>query len=355
MHWLRLWHDLPNDPKLRTIARKSGQPISAVMAVFVHMLVNASVSEVRGTLSSWEDEDIASALDLDTEQVTAIREAMQGRLLDGDVLTGWSKRQPLREDVGSDEEDGSGAMSAAERKRLQRQREREAKQADMSRDVTQCHDMSRDVTQCHDMSRDVTHGHAPDADAERDKDLKPRVLNDDKATVTTVGETNPLPSSFAQPDPLPSAATPPPLQARAIELTVMLRQRGAALQAADPHVQSWAATGVSDAQALTALDTAKQQRADKGDISPISSGYLNAILQSQTNQQAKARASPSRSPSTQMQDERLRIAREITEAAKHGRNREIDITGSAVVVDGQAVRTDGVDVRPALVGHVGRA
>jgi len=335
MHWLRLWHDLPNDPKLRTIARKSGQPISAVMAVFVHMLVNASVSEVRGTLSSWEDEDIASALDLDTEQVTAIREAMQGRLLDGDVLTGWSKRQPLREDVGSDEEDGSGAMSAAERKRLQRQREREAKQADMS--------------------RDVTHGHAPDADAERDKDLKPRVLNDDKATVTTVGETNPLPSSFAQPDPLPSAATPPPLQARAIELTVMLRQRGAALQAADPHVQSWAATGVSDAQALTALDTAKQQRADKGDISPINSGYLNAILQSQTNQQAKARASPSRSPSTQMQDERLRIAREITEAAKHGRNREIDITGSAVVVDGQAVRTDGVDVRPALVGHVGRA
>lgn len=171
----------------------------------------------------------------------------------------------------------------------------------------------------------------------------PVVLNDDSGDVTTTGEINPPPSSSD------------PIQPRAIELTVMLRQRGAALQAADPHVRQWAGSGVTDAQALTALDTAKQQRASKGDISPINSGYLNAILQNQLNPQAKARASPPRSPATQMQDERLRIAREITEAAKNGRNREIDITGSAVVVDGQAVRTDGVDVRPALVGHVGRA
>ncbi|EEY1988416.1 phage replisome organizer, partial [Escherichia coli] len=36
--WLRLWHDMPNDPKWRTIARVSGQPIATVMAVYIHLL-----------------------------------------------------------------------------------------------------------------------------------------------------------------------------------------------------------------------------------------------------------------------------------------------------------------------------
>ena len=118
----------------------------------------------------------------------------------------------------------------------------------------------------------------------------PVVLNDDSSDVTTVGQTNPQPSSSVD-----------PIQSRAIELTVLLRPRGAALQAADPHVQQWAVTGITDAQALTALETAKQQRADKCDISPINSGYINAILQSQTNPQAKARASPHRGGQTKEQ------------------------------------------------------
>lgn len=40
--WLRLWHDMPNDPKWRTIARRSGQSIGNVIAVYLHVLVNAS-------------------------------------------------------------------------------------------------------------------------------------------------------------------------------------------------------------------------------------------------------------------------------------------------------------------------
>ncbi len=31
--WLRLWHDMPNDPKWRTIARKSEQSIALVSSV----------------------------------------------------------------------------------------------------------------------------------------------------------------------------------------------------------------------------------------------------------------------------------------------------------------------------------
>lgn len=97
--WVRLWHDMPTDPKWRVIARKSGQPLVCVIAVFNLMMVNASGNaKERGTLSAWNNEDMAAALDLDADQVSAILDAMQGRVLDGDKLSGWQKRQPKRED-----------------------------------------------------------------------------------------------------------------------------------------------------------------------------------------------------------------------------------------------------------------
>ena len=96
--WVRLWTDMPNDPKWRTIAKASGQTISTVMAIYVHMLTCAANATERGRTQGWSDEDIASALDLRTDDVVAVREAMQGRVLDGDYLSGWERRQPLRED-----------------------------------------------------------------------------------------------------------------------------------------------------------------------------------------------------------------------------------------------------------------
>ncbi len=96
--WLRLWHDMPNDPKWRTIARASKQSIPIVVSVYLHVLVNASNATERGRTQNLQPEDIASALDLEIDQVTAVITAMQGRVLDGDYLTGWEKRQPLRED-----------------------------------------------------------------------------------------------------------------------------------------------------------------------------------------------------------------------------------------------------------------
>lgn len=78
-----------------------------------------------------------------------------------------------------------------------------------------------------------------------------------------------------------AVAESPPLDAvtgRAIELTAMLRKRGASLQASDPRVRAWAASGVSDAAALTALETAQQRRADRGTVQPINAGLIDAIL-----------------------------------------------------------------------------
>lgn len=106
MSWLRLWHDMPTDPKWRVIARKANRPIAEVIAVFNFMLVNASANATernanateRGVLHNWSDEDIAAALDVEIDAITSIRSAMQGKILDGDKISGWEKRQPKRED-----------------------------------------------------------------------------------------------------------------------------------------------------------------------------------------------------------------------------------------------------------------
>lgn len=97
-NWLR-WHiGTATDPKWRTVARRAGQPLHAVLAVWATMLECASEASERGTLEGWDDEDVGAALDLDDEAVAAIREAMQGKTLDGVDLTAWAKRQPKKED-----------------------------------------------------------------------------------------------------------------------------------------------------------------------------------------------------------------------------------------------------------------
>lgn len=114
--WLRLWHDMPTDPKWRTIARVSGQRIGDVMSVYVFLLVSGSTNATeRGRTQSFNAEDVATALDLDTDAVESIVNAMQGRVLTGDMLRGWVGRQPARED------------GAAERAKAWREAQKEAK------------------------------------------------------------------------------------------------------------------------------------------------------------------------------------------------------------------------------------
>ncbi len=150
-NWLRLWHDMPNDPKWRTIARASKQPLALVQAVYLHLLVDASRNVTRG-VTTVTVEDLASALDADEPQIEAILGAMQGRVLDGDRLSGWEARQPAREDLGDPQ---TGAKSAAQRKREQRERAR--------KQVPQpaCHDVSRNVTTDKDKDTEITLSHTP--------------------------------------------------------------------------------------------------------------------------------------------------------------------------------------------------
>jgi hypothetical protein len=89
---------MPTDPKFRTIARAAKQPLPTVVAVFTFMLADASANENERGRTTATDEDIASAFDIEETDVAAIKKAMQGRVLDGDMLAGWEKRQPKKED-----------------------------------------------------------------------------------------------------------------------------------------------------------------------------------------------------------------------------------------------------------------
>lgn len=141
--WLRLWHDMPNDPKWKTISRISGEPIALVISTYVHMLVDASRNVTRGHVTVTV-EDLASALDVEDDQIIRVLDAMNGRVIEDGFLTGWDSRQVKKEDAGNEE---TGAKSATERKRAQR--ERAKKNNLQSSDVT---NVTENVT-CHE---DVT-------------------------------------------------------------------------------------------------------------------------------------------------------------------------------------------------------
>lgn len=115
------------------------------MAVYIHLLVSASRNVTRGHIDV-TTEDLASALDVTEEVIDSILQTMQGRVLDGDLITGWEKRQVLKEDNGNISQT---AKSPAERKRAQRERERKQEQMAI---VTARHEMSRT---CHDESRQI--------------------------------------------------------------------------------------------------------------------------------------------------------------------------------------------------------
>lgn len=113
--WVRLWHDMPTDPKWRVIAKRAGRAIAEVVAVFNFVLVNASANaSERGRTHNLFADDIAAALDMETEQIEAILAAMQGKVLDGERLSAWEKRQPKREDSSAER-----AKQWRERKRTQ--------------------------------------------------------------------------------------------------------------------------------------------------------------------------------------------------------------------------------------------
>jgi len=152
-------------------------------------------------------------------------------------------------------------------------------------------------------------------------------------------EVNPLSEQAAAvPQPVsrekpPAAASSPadPITARAIELTVLLRQRGAALQASDPRIRGWAERGVSDAQAMTALETANERRASKANPQPVNAGLLDSILADTVRETGPPWSQRPRQTRRTIHDEREAVSFALTgRKPNHDRpiaNAERDITG----------------------------
>lgn len=129
-------------------------------------------------------------------------------------------------------------------------------------------------------------------------------------------------------DPAAAPHPPDPIQSRALELVAMLRQRGAAIAAGNPHARHWAEIGVTDAQALSALETAEQRRSETGSVQPVNAGLLNAIIDDALNPQ-RSRPAGRRS----IHDERTETIAALTGRRNHEQHESgtvIDVTPTAV-------------------------
>ena len=100
MEWLRWYHGAVSDDKWPLIARKSGQTVAVVIAVWAALLECASSSEVRGDVHDFDPESMDALMQLPDGAtqavVTALSEGKRPRIVDG-MIANWSKRQPVRE------------------------------------------------------------------------------------------------------------------------------------------------------------------------------------------------------------------------------------------------------------------
>ncbi|MBE6441486.1 MAG: hypothetical protein E7022_04020 [Desulfovibrio desulfuricans] len=156
MNWLRWYTGSATDPKFAAVARRAGQNVAAVLAVWAMLLERACEADTRGDVDGFDCEGADVVLGLDDGAACAIVEAMKGKgLIEQGRLANWDKRQPKRED------------DSAERTREYRARKRAA-EAEAQRTVTQC---DAPVTQCDAAQRTVTHGNARGDKRREDKNI----------------------------------------------------------------------------------------------------------------------------------------------------------------------------------------
>jgi len=93
MEGYRLFHGLPYDARLAVIAKRSGLTRAEVLALFIALHDGASQGAPRGTLSRFDAEEAALALDLDAAAVTAALEAFAEKgIIAGDEFIEWRRQ-----------------------------------------------------------------------------------------------------------------------------------------------------------------------------------------------------------------------------------------------------------------------
>lgn len=116
MDWFRHYHGLCTDPKLHRVARTAGCSRGLVVAAWCAILETASAAVPRGNAAALDHVALAFLVDIKPHVASKILDAIRifGLLdTDGNVVA-WERRQRSSDDV-------------AVRKRIQRDRDREAK------------------------------------------------------------------------------------------------------------------------------------------------------------------------------------------------------------------------------------
>lgn len=94
IEWYRVYHGMPEDAKLRVIAKRSGQLMTHVVTVWLCVLDAASRHKTRGTVEV-DSEQIAVVQEIDQRIVESILHTFyeKGMISEDHRLVGWDKRQ----------------------------------------------------------------------------------------------------------------------------------------------------------------------------------------------------------------------------------------------------------------------
>lgn len=150
IEWFRWFHGAVADDKWPLVARRSGQSVAVVVAVWAALLECASQAGERGSVEAFDPESLDALLHLPDGTCQSVFDALcEGRKprIAGGRIARWAARQPEREDPG-----------AAARKRSQREREKEKSQCD-ARAVPPGHAVPRTVAAGCDAGCPVSAGH----------------------------------------------------------------------------------------------------------------------------------------------------------------------------------------------------
>jgi len=241
--WFRMYAEFATDPKVQMMSEADQRRFVMVLCL------RCSNDDV-----TLQDEEIAFQLRISNEDwaQTKARFIAKGLINDDNKPTAWDRRQFVSD-------------SSAERVRKHRDKKKQAAKRVCNVTAT-----------------------PPEADTDTEADTE----------VHQAAAASPPACAHEQPSVAAAAEPGDPIHVRACELTALVRNRGARLNASNPDVRSWAERGVTDAQLLTAFDLAEERRAQRGDPSPINAGLLTAILRDVTSP-PNARASPSRRSKTE--------------------------------------------------------
>lgn len=264
MRWFRAYTGISIDNKFLRVARTTGMNPSGVSGIWLALLDHACQASPRGTIHSFDVESYAIWAGLDEAVIQSVIDALGSKASGGvgmhqdGVLTNWEKRQ-------------TKDVTAVERKRRQRARERAGATTKKPVDSLDCHGVTRDITK----SRLVT---AEEREIEQSSSSHTSTSSCSSTTSPTIRD-----DTCARE--MTSAEIWGALEQVGIPAGFITRGKHAAI------VRSWIASGLTQERFTEAVATAKASRASAGTPGiPLNVGFLNSVITNPLGRTPRAQA-----------------------------------------------------------------